>query len=185
MMIKSALSALKKQTALAQLATRTMVTCPNTGAHIPDDMEDVIDFMDREKPTITCVYFHASWNPICKEIEKDYLNAVKAFPNVTHLMVDCDKAPRIKKYFDARVEPQFLILLNGGELSRIVGFNFDKVYAQLEKASDLHYRDFNYYGDTANTFERMYDHHDRWARSMEHDRDAFRFQKDVQNDTHR
>ena len=185
MLVKSALSALRKQAALSQLAARSITTLPFSGALVPDDMEDLIEYLDREQPTLTCVYFHASWNPICKKIEKDYDNACAAYSNFTHFKIDCDKTPRLKKYFDARVEPQFLILIKGGELARMVGFNFDKLYGLLDKASDLHYRDLNYYGQTGNTFERFYDHHDRWARSMEHDRDSLRFQKDVQSDTHR
>ena len=45
-------------------------------------------------------------------------------------------------YFDARVEPQFLILINGGELRRTIGFNFERLHGFLEEATELHYRDF-------------------------------------------
>ena len=88
--------------------------------------------------------------------------------------MDCDSTPTVKFYFDARVEPQFLVLLNGGELRRVVGYNFVKLQDILQQTTELHQRDFQYYGDTGNSWERFYDSYDRWARSGEYDKDAFR-----------
>jgi len=39
----------------------------------------------------------------------------------------------VKRYFDARVEPQFLVLVNGGEMTRVTGYNFEKLGLTLEK----------------------------------------------------
>ena len=35
---------------------------------------DLIKYLDEKKPTFTCLYFYAAWNPICEKIEKDYEN---------------------------------------------------------------------------------------------------------------
>lgn len=88
-------------------------------------------------------------------------------------------------YFDARVEPQFLILLNGGELRRIIGFNFERLHGFLEEATELHRRDFNYYGETGTQWERFYDNYDRFSRSGDYDKDAFRLVYESNSDQHR
>lgn len=44
----------------------------------------------------------------------------------------------------------------------------------MDEATTLHTRDFNYIGNTANTWERFYDNYDRFAKSGDYDRDAFR-----------
>ena len=53
----------------------------------------------------TCLYFHAGWNPICAKIEKDYEEFCKRNATFTHIKVDCDATPKVKIFFDARVEP--------------------------------------------------------------------------------
>ena len=105
--------------------------------------------LDKE-PAITCVYFHAKWNPDCEKIQKDYENICNKYQGVTHISVDCDEHPVIKYYFNARVEPSFLILVKGAKLERMIGYNFDKLEALLEKASELHNGGFEYYGDSGN-----------------------------------
>ena len=52
---------------------------------------------------------------MCAKIEKDYEELVKQNAGYHHIRIDTDKAPKLKFYFDARVEPQFLFLINGGE----------------------------------------------------------------------
>ena len=141
---------------------------------VPENLEDVVRYLDKTRPTFTLIYFTAAWNPIIKQVEKDYENTTNKFGGFTHIRVDCDKTPLVKLYFDARVEPQYLILLNGAELRRVVGFNFVKLHEYLEEATSLHYRDFKYIGDTANTWERFYDAYDRFSRVGDYDRDAFR-----------
>lgn len=55
----------------------------------------------------------------------------------------------------------------------------------MEQAVSLHYRDFDYIGDSNDAWERFYDHYDRFARSGEYDRDAMKIYSDPQNDKHR
>ena len=37
-------------------------------------VNDLVNFMDEKRPTFTLLYFSASWNPKCAEIEQDYEN---------------------------------------------------------------------------------------------------------------
>ena len=64
---------------------------------------------------------------MCAKIEKDYEQLVKANSAFHHIRVDTDVTPKLKFYFDARVEPQFLFLINGGEIHRMIGYNFAKI----------------------------------------------------------
>ena len=70
-------------------------------------------------------------------------------------------------------------------LKRIVGFNFEKLHFCLNQATELHFRDFQYYGDSGNAWERFYDAYDRFSRTGEYDRDALRIFVDSPNDKHR
>ena len=94
-------------------------------------------YLDKLRPTFTLIYFVAGWNPVIPVVEKDYENTCNQFQSYTHIRVDCDKHPLIKQYFYARVEPSYLILLKGGELRRIIGYNFEKLHDFMTEASDL------------------------------------------------
>ena len=63
-------------------------------------------------------------------------------------MVDCDATPQLKMYFDARYEPQFLFLLNGMEVKRQTGFNFNLLADHMDSIQTLHMKDADYYGST-------------------------------------
>ncbi len=67
-MMKQVLTSLKKQVALTQMARRGLITETQYGAYEPNEMNELIDFLDDKKPTYTLLYFHAKWNPKCKEI---------------------------------------------------------------------------------------------------------------------
>ena len=47
----------------------------------------------------------ANWNPVIPQVEKDYEKTCTAYKQFLHIRVDCDKTPKVKYYFDARVEP--------------------------------------------------------------------------------
>ena len=111
----------------AKTAQRSFITYGDKNYKTPESLEELVKYMDKRRPVFTLLYFTAAWNPIIPKIEGDYANLTKDFKNFEHFRVDCDKTPLIKQYFDARIEPQFLILLNGGELRRTIGFNFVKI----------------------------------------------------------
>ena len=147
----------------------------------------MISYLDKKRPIFTLLYFTAKWNPIIPKIEKDYEATTTQYKQFEHIKVDCDQTPLVKNYFDARVEPQFLILINGGELRRVVGFNFERLHSFLDEATNLHYRDFEYWGtdESKNAWERFYDNYDRFSRTGDYDRDAFRISYEPLNDQHR
>ena len=144
--------------------------------HVPEGegIKDVIEHLDSMRPTYTLLYFTANWNPMCAKIERDYEALASKHASWHHIRVDCDAHPKLKRFFDARVEPQFLMLLKGGEVHRQVGYNFEKIGANLEKIQEMNQENFFFFGDTKNTWERFYDEFDKWSRYGEHDRDSFR-----------
>ena len=184
-MLSKALLQNRSSLRLMQQAQRSIITVPGKQYVVPESVNDVIQHLDSTRPTYTLLYFTASWNPMCAKIEKDYENLTSQYPQFHHIRVDCDATPKLKFYFDARVEPQFLILVNGGEISRTIGYNFQKIGATLEKVQDLHQRDLTYFGNSKDTWERFYDAFDRWAKVGEYDRDSFRPSNESQSDTHR
>ena len=132
------------------------------------------------------LYFSAAWNPQCAKIERDYENLTSKTGEFTHIKVDCDEQPLVKKYFDARVEPQFIYLINGGEVARVVGYNFEKLEKTAKTVVRAHTTDeFGYYGSTGQQWERFYDAFDRWSRYGEYDKDSFRTYLDHNSDKHR
>eukprot|EP00349_Pseudokeronopsis_sp_Brazil_P004647 CAMPEP_0202967158 /NCGR_PEP_ID=MMETSP1396-20130829/11943_1 /ASSEMBLY_ACC=CAM_ASM_000872 /TAXON_ID= /ORGANISM="Pseudokeronopsis sp., Strain Brazil" /LENGTH=55 /DNA_ID=CAMNT_0049691903 /DNA_START=108 /DNA_END=271 /DNA_ORIENTATION=+ len=55
-----------------------MRTIPGKNYIVPESKEDIIEYLDNKKPTYTLIYFTASWNPIIKQVEKDYENTTNA-----------------------------------------------------------------------------------------------------------
>ena len=114
---------------------------------MPESVEDVMLSLDKQRPTFTLLYFSAAWNPMCAKIERDYENLTVSRSDFTHIKVDCDETPLVKKYFDARVEPQFLFLINGGEIARVIGYNFEKIEKTAERIVEAHNKnEFGYLG---------------------------------------
>lgn len=110
--------AVKNASLLGLLPKRSVQTVTGKNYVVPEGegINDMIHYLDNKRPTFTLLYFTAAWNPMCAKIEKDYENLTASHAQWHHIRVDCDKSPMIKQYFDARVEPQFLMLLNGGEI---------------------------------------------------------------------
>ena len=106
------------------VANRSMLTFDGKHYTVPTGVDDVVNHLDTKKPTFTCLYFHAAWNPVCEKIEPDYETFCSNNASWHHIKVNCDDTPKVKIFFDARVEPQFLMLLNGSEIRRTIGFNF-------------------------------------------------------------
>ena len=109
------------------LARRSVHTVLGKNYVVPTSLKDCVQTLDDRRPPFTCLYFHAAWNPICEKIDKDYDNFCNDNAGWYHMKVDCDATPHLKMYFDARYEPQFVLLLNGTEIKRQVGFNFNLV----------------------------------------------------------
>ena len=140
------------------LSLMSMRTVAGKNYVMPDSVEDLIKSLDKERPTFTMVYFSAAWNPMCAKIERDYDNLTSSCAEFKHIKVDCDATPWVKKYFDARVEPQFLFLIGGNEVAREIGYNFEKLEGKAKEVVSAHSRnDFGYFGTSGKTWERFYD----------------------------
>ncbi|MFM7854855.1 MAG: hypothetical protein ACKO96_23735 [Flammeovirgaceae bacterium] len=59
------------------------------------------------------------------------------------------------------------------------------MHGYLEEATELHYKDMEYFGESRNQWERFYDNYDRFSRNGDYDRDAFRLFYEPTNDQHR
>ena len=131
---------------MQMMRMRTIAGCNYS---MPESVEDVVQTLDRERPTFTMLYFSAAWNPMCAKIERDYNNLCATRAEFSHIKVDCDEQPLVKKYFDARVEPQFIMLINGGEVTRVVGYNFEKIDRVAREVVDAHTSNkFGYHGQS-------------------------------------
>ena len=167
-MLSRVQASLLRANMLGMVPKRAVSQAPGKTYFVPnggEEFTDVIQHLDKLRPTFTLVYFTAKWNPMCARIEQDYENLTAQYAHYHHIRVDCDQAPMVKRFFDARVEPQFLVLVNGGEIERITGFNFDKIGKQLQRITELHYGDMGYFGNGAKQWERFYDFHDKFAKS--------------------
>ena len=125
--------ALYQQRSLIQPAQRMISVNPKGYIEPTDGLTDLVGHMDATRPVYSCLYFTAAWNPACKKIEADYERLCSEYPQFNHIRVDCDAQPKIKLYFDARVEPQFLVLVNGGEIHRQIGYDFEKLKDNFDK----------------------------------------------------
>ena len=116
-------------------AQRSVHLVEGKGYHVPhgEAIEPVIEHLDKVRPKYTLLHFVAKWNPSCAAIEKDYEHLVSNHQDYHHIKVDCDVNPKLMRYFDARVQPSFLALINGGEIARMNHFNFEKLGMQLEQ----------------------------------------------------
>ncbi len=129
-------SSLRLSSSLVNMMAKRSVHAIHGKNYVVPDGEgclDVIKHLDSLRPTYTLLYFTAAWNPVCKNIEQDYENLTAEYAQFHHIRVDCDVSPKVKRYFDARVEPQFLVLINGGEITRVTGYNFEKLGMTLDK----------------------------------------------------
>ena len=173
-------------------ARRSVASVPGKNYFVPEggdsssSVQDMVQHLDKKRPVHTLLYFTASWNPVCAKIERDYEALTTQYPEFHHIRVDTDATPKLKFYFDARVEPQFLWLINGGEVHRQIGYNFGSIGQMCEKVQRLHAtNEFGYYGNSGDQWERFYDAFDKWSRVGEYDRDAWRAKYDSNADTHR
>ena len=108
MMMRQLLRHTNRQMSFLGMTTatqRTLITPEGKPYVVPESLKDVVSHLDAKRPKFTLLYFSAAWNPKCAEIEQDYLNLCYKFGHWHHIRVDCDAAPSVKRYFDARIEP--------------------------------------------------------------------------------
>ena len=123
-----------------------------------------------------------------KKINAAYEEVCAKYSSFKHIWVDTDKHPTIKFYYDVKVEPTFVILLNGGELTRVVGDDFEelvKLYEKYDESTiikprtiDLHTSEFKYIGNSKGTYEDFENYPLRVRRSLNAPKDPFNYYND-------
>ena len=109
-----------------------------------------------------------------KKMEQGYKDFVTKHGSFVHYKVDTDEHPRIKYFYDVRYEPFFQFKLNGMNIKRVIGFNFehlDKIVAQIQ---ENHLNDFEYIGDSKNKYVDYYKENLYFEKRMDRQRDLHR-----------
>eukprot|EP00826_Nyctotherus_ovalis_P016737 TRINITY_DN14860_c0_g2_i2.p1 TRINITY_DN14860_c0_g2~~TRINITY_DN14860_c0_g2_i2.p1 ORF type:complete len:186 (-),score=41.74 TRINITY_DN14860_c0_g2_i2:40-597(-) len=171
---------------LKPVASRPITEYRDKNIWVPDSIEDVKEHMERTNPDIACVYFHASWNPFMKRINRTFERICVDNPQVHHIWIDCDKYPTLKFYYDTKVEPTFIILVNGAEIARVVGDDFERVLELYERyefllsarVAQLHYSEFKYIGSAKRVYEPFESFYLKARRWVDYASDPFTTYKD-------
>lgn len=72
-----------------------------------DYLTEVKNWLINSNPQLLCIYFTNEWNPICKKGEEGYNNFVGKNSKAIHLKINVDKFPKLKWFFDSKVEIEF------------------------------------------------------------------------------
>ena len=90
-----------------------------------EPLEEVKNWLNRDAPKYLSVFFTNMWNPIAiganDKFVKEFANKSGAYQN---LIVDVDKFPKLKWYFDSKCEPGFHFYYYGSLIKRKGGCNF-------------------------------------------------------------
>ena len=90
-----------------------------------DNLETLNGYLALHKPTHTVVYFRASWNPNCRQSDRDAEKLAATHPHLQIVKVDTDLAPKIAKHYAVKAEPEFVFCLHGDEVLRQIGVNYE------------------------------------------------------------
>ena len=90
-------------------------------------------------------------------VTSDYYKFLLKHPNWVHYKIDSDEHTRIKLYYDVRHEPFFQVLLQGMNIKRIVGYNFDHISNVLRRVENAHHREIGYLGNTKELYMSKFD----------------------------
>lgn len=101
-----------------------------------DQIEDVKYYLNQAKPEFLCMYFTNEWNPICKEANPKYTDFTTKTEGFKNLLVNVDKFPRVKWYYDCKFEPGFHLYYYGTLLKKIGGSNYDRVLTEMKRVRD-------------------------------------------------
>ena len=104
-----------------------------TPSNQSEEIEDVRNYLETQKPKYLCIYFTNSWNPVSLEAESKYTSFTQKTGSFRNLKIDVDMFPRLKWYFDSKFEPGFHFYYFGNLLSKFGGSNFDKAIKETER----------------------------------------------------
>ncbi|HMT27074.1 MAG TPA: thioredoxin family protein, partial [Candidatus Absconditabacterales bacterium] len=78
------------------------------------DQQKLDDYLKNGKKVL--LFFHASWNPTCKALEKDILSKKSSIPSeVVILKVDYDTAVELGKKYGVTIQNTIIALDNNGK----------------------------------------------------------------------
>lgn len=90
--------------------------------------------MPKLNPEFLCIYFTNSWNPVSLRGEKSYSDFVIKTPEYAHLKINVDKYPKLKWFFDSKMEPGVHLYYFGVNLKNIGGINWDRTKLHMQRA---------------------------------------------------
>ena len=82
------------------------------------------------------VYFRAAWNPACSLTEQ-HINAFAQKHDINIFRIDSDVAPKISQHYGVRSEPEFVFCVDGDEVVRQVGPNYEGLIDKYNKIQNL------------------------------------------------
>lgn len=101
-----------------------------------NEIEEVKDWLNLAKPKFMCVFFTNNWNPIAIEANKNYQNFTAQPTPFTNLLVDTDKYPKLKWFFDSKCEPGFHFYLYGSLVFKFGGSNFERANKEMKRIQE-------------------------------------------------
>lgn len=112
--------------------------------------------MAKTNPKLLCVYFTNDWNPIAKKGEEGYNDFVKNNGNIIHLKINSDKYPKLRWYFDAKMEPYMSLHYHGLQVVKMGGCNFEKFTKQIKRTHDYLHMQHTAPAGSENEYEQPY-----------------------------
>jgi thioredoxin 1 len=71
-------------------------------------------------PGVVAVDFGTNWCGYCKAAEQDIEDALKAYPDVTHLKAEDGPGRPLGRSFRVKLWPTVVVMKNGQEVARVV-----------------------------------------------------------------
>lgn len=84
---------------------------------------------------VVVVDFYATWCGPCKMISPKLEELSKTYTNVTFIKVDVDELPDVAQIAEVKAMPTFHIFVGGERSAVIVGADYAKLKAAVEKAA--------------------------------------------------
>lgn len=101
-----------------------------------NELEEMKEWLNRVKPKYLCIYFTNNWNPVAKRANEDYNKFTTKTELFVNFRVDTDKNPKLKWFFDNKVDPGVHLYYYGHLLSSFGGINFDRVLKEIKRSQD-------------------------------------------------
>lgn len=102
-----------------------------------EQIEDVKQYLNKTKPKFLCTYFTNEWNPVCKESNLEYTNFTVKTGAFHNLVINVDKFPKLKWYYDSKFEPGFHLYYYGTLVKKIGGANYERVLSEIKRVQDF------------------------------------------------